>query len=269
MLPSVCVVVTTYNWPEALDRVLGGLCTQRYPRLEIIVADDGSKEQTAKVVARWQARTKHPLKHCWQPDKGFRAAMIRNKAAAMTQQDYLIFLDGDCVVLPGFVENHLRLAKKNWFVAGNRILLTAAFTEKVLAQNVAIEQWSLGQWLAARWQRYCNRWFPLVHLPLGPLRQIMPYRWQGVKTCNLGLWREDFVRVNGLDEQYVGWGFEDSDLVIRLQRAKIGRLLGKQAVAVIHLWHPCAQTGKENIKRLQQTMQKNTIKAEKGIDQYL
>lgn len=270
-MPSVSVIVTTYNWPQALDRVLSGLCIQRYPRFEVIVADDGSTETTAEVVRHWKTQCDFSLLHCWQPDEGFRAATIRNRAAATARHNYLIFLDGDCVPLPSFVAMHAQLAQKGWFVAGNRILLSQKFTHQVLNEQVAIEKWQLKKWGLAALSRKCNRFMPFLHLPLGGLRKLSPRRWQGVKTCNLGVWREDFIQVNGMDENYTGWGFEDSDLVVRLQRTKIYRKSGQSATPVLHLWHPFQDRAKaqKNANRLHETIHSTQIRAVKGIDQYL
>ncbi|MCS5710136.1 glycosyltransferase [Candidatus Berkiella aquae] len=267
---GVSVIVTTYNWPSALDRVLSGLCAQQYKHFEVIIADDGSKEETGRVIQSWKERAPFPIKHCWHPDEGFRAAMIRNRAAALAQYDYLVFIDGDCVPLPHFVGNHAQLAEPGFFVAGNRLLLNQPFTMKALTQKIALEKLTLAKWAWVTMKRDCNRFLPLLTLPLGRLRKLAPKKWKGVKTCNLGLWRKDYIRVNGLDENYVGWGFEDSDLVIRLLRSTIKRKSGKFATGLVHLWHKEQNRAMltDNAYRLAQTLQSTQIRAKKGFDQY-
>jgi len=270
-MPSVSVIVTTYNWPKALDRVLAALNEQDYPDIEVIVADDGSQDDTASLIQSWQSRFAFPLIHCWQSDEGFRAAMVRNRAVACARHEYLIFIDGDCIVFPHFVSRHVQLAEKRWFVAGNRVLLDESFTAEVLQTSLPVHRWSLAKWLKARWQGHCNRVLPLYCLPLGALRKSAPLKWQGAKTCNLGVWREDFIAVNGFDESFEGWGFEDSDCVIRLQRAKVFHKSGKYAVPVLHLWHPTAsrEQVEKNAKRLEITKQSSLIQSIKGVEQYL
>lgn len=269
--PFVSVIVTTYNWPQALERVLKGLSLQTYPRCEVIVADDGSKDETASLIRSFKNNYPFPLIHCWQPDEGFRAAMVRNKAVAKARGDYIIFLDGDCVPLPSFVANHVKLAKQHWFVAGNRILLSQTFTNQVFAQQLSIEEWTLKDWYVAKITHKCNRFLPFLKLPLGKLRTLFSQKWEGAKTCNLALWKNDYIAVNGLDENFEGWGFEDSDLIIRLQRNGILRLFGQFAVPVLHLWHPTHEKAKinENKNRLEITLQSQHVKADKGIEQYL
>lgn len=269
--PSISVIVTTYNWPQALEKVLNALQAQDYPNFEIIIADDGSTEETAALIRARRETSGIPLLHCWHPDEGFQAATIRNKAVAMARYDYIIFLDGDCIPRPHFVSKHAALAEKGWFVAGNRLLLSEAFSTEIFTENWTIETWSASVWLKAWCAQKCNRLAPLLMLPLGGIRKWAKQRWRGAKTCNLGMWRDDFLYVNGLDEQYVGWGYEDSDLVIRLLRAKIYRKSGQYAVGVAHLWHAAQERAltSENAKRLKQTRQAKHTKALKGIDQYL
>ncbi len=270
-LPFVSVVVTTYNWPLALERVLWGLLQQDYPRMEVIIADDGSRDDTAAVINSFREKMRCALVHCWQPDDGFRAAMCRNKAVAKAKGDYIIFLDGDCVPPQHFVSRHAKLAQKGWFVAGTRVLLNADFTKYVLEHSVNIEKWQHGRWLLAGLQRKSNRFMPTSYLAFGKCRQLRPDKWQGAKTCNLAIWKEDYIAVNGLDENFVGWGFEDSDLVIRLMRYGIKRKWGKYATEVFHLWHAenSRNEMQKNKARLQETLDGSHIKAQLGIRQYI
>lgn len=268
---SATVIVTTYNWPQALDCVLQALSEQQHDWLEVIVADDGSTDETAKVIQSWRDRFPFRLIHCWQSDQGFRAAMARNRAIALAQHDYIIFIDGDCIVAPNFVSNHIALAESGWFVAGNRVLLGQKFTDRILKERLAIHQWSFFKWVLTRLRGDCNRLFSFLFLPLGKLRKMRPLKWEGAKTCNLGVWRKDLVQINGFDESFEGWGYEDTDCVIRLQRAKIFHKSGKYSVPVYHLWHPIAKRDqeKENAKRLAISKQSLTIRALQGVAQYL
>ncbi|MGD9591432.1 MAG: glycosyltransferase family 2 protein [Candidatus Berkiella sp.] len=270
-LPFVSLIITTYNWPKALARVLDGVSLQNYTRLEVIVADDGSTDETANLINEYRKNFPFPLTHCWQPDEGFRAAMCRNKAVAKASGDYIIFIDGDCVPLPDFVTRHANLAQQGWFVAGNRVLLSQSFTKQILNDSHRIETWSVWQWVKAYVKRKTNRLLPKLYLPLGFLRGLKANDWQGAKTCNLGIFKRDYIAVNGLDENFIGWGFEDSDLVIRLQRLGIKKKVGKFATEVLHLWHKenDRQQMQENKARLEKTLSGSQIKANLGIEQYI
>ena len=267
---KTAVIVTTYNRPDALGAVLAGYQAQRDAEFELLVADDGSTADTRSVVEAFAAHARFQVRHVWHEDQGFRAAAIRNRALAATQADYIVFSDGDCVPSPRFMAQHQRLAERGWFVAGNRVLLSAAFTTRVLRDRLPIHDWANGAWLAHWARRDINRLLPLVTLPDRAFRKSAPQRWQGVKTCNLAVWRADLMRVNGLDETYSGWGLEDSDLAIRLLHAGIKHKSARFAAPLFHLWHAENDRSRlaENQQRLDALLASQRTVAELGVDRY-
>ncbi len=120
----ISVIISTYNWPDALQCVLNALKHQNDQNFEILIADDGSNDKTKDVITRFSKLSSIPITHVWQEDCGFRAAAIRNKAVIQAKGEYLVFIDGDCITLPSFIQQHRFLAEKNFFVSGNRILLS-------------------------------------------------------------------------------------------------------------------------------------------------
>ncbi len=267
---KAAVVVTTYNRPDALALVLDGYLAQSTHDFELIVADDGSTDDTRRLVAAYVQHAPFALKHVWHEDKGFRAAAIRNRAVAATAADYIIFSDGDCIPSFDFVAQHRKLAEHGWFLAGNRILLSQIFTRRALEQPLMLHRWSGFDWYRAWLRRDINRLLPLLTLPDGAFRKWRPARWEGVKTCNLSIWRTDFERVNGLDETYSGWGLEDSDLVIRLLHAGINHKSARFATPLFHLWHPENDRGglAENRRRLEAVIASDHVAAAFGLNQY-
>lgn len=268
----IAVIITTYNRPDALAAVLDGYLAQTAPDFEALVADDGSTEETAALVRQYQARAAFPIRHIWQEDLGFRAAMARNRALAATDADYVIFTDGDCIPRPDFVARHRLLAEQGCFLSGNRILLSQRFTERLLAQKLPVHRWGWGAWLAARARGDIKRLLPLLRLPnIKWLRKLGPRRWEGAKTCNLSAWRKDLLAVNGLEESYTGWGLEDSDLVIRLIRAGVLAKSARFSAPVLHLWHRENDRANlaENRRRLDQVIAATHTRAHQGVDQYL
>ena len=268
---NVAVIVTTYNRPDALDAVLHGYAAQDGRDFELIVADDGSTDETRRLVERRARTAPIPLKHVWQEDRGFRAAAIRNRALAATGADYVIFTDGDCVPSRHFVAAHCRLAEPGRFLAGNRVLLSARLTERVLRERVPIHEWDGWRWIRAWLTRDAKRILPLLILPDGAFRKWRPRRRYGVKTCNLSAWRSDLLAVNGLDETYSGWGLEDSDLVIRLLHAGIRHKSARFATPMFHLWHRESDRGRlaENQRLLDDLIASTRTRAALGVDQYL
>ena len=166
-MPSVALILTTYNRPAALDRVLDSVARQTVLPEQVIIADDGSDERTTAVVEAWRPRLRTSLHHAWQPDDGFRAAASRNRAARDATTDLLLFVDGDCLLRTGVVAEHRRLAEAGCAVAGNRILLSPRLTEAVEQGLVDPVGWQLGDWVKARLQGDVERLWPLITLP-GP-----------------------------------------------------------------------------------------------------
>jgi glycosyltransferase involved in cell wall biosynthesis len=268
---DISVVVTTYNRPDALRAVLDGLADQADRNFEVLVADDGSRDDTRALVEELRRQSPVPVRHIWQEDRGFRAGAARNRATAAASGDYVIYLDGDCIPRPHYISRHRALAEPGWMVAGNRVLMSEAFTRSALAEALPLHRWSKAQWRAARRRGDINRLLPLLHLPLGPLRKLTARRWQRVRTCNLGVWREDLRAVNGFDETFEGWGYEDSDLAVRLINRGVGCKEGGYATGVLHLWHRENDRRAEgdNWNRLQQRIRAHATRSERGLDQYL
>jgi glycosyltransferase involved in cell wall biosynthesis len=266
---SLSVIITTYNRSNALRLILESLENQTDKDFEVIVADDGSTSETGEAIAQLQKIMPYSLRHYWQPDQGFRAAKARNQAAVKSNGTYLIFLDGDCVPSTTFIARHRKLAETGFFVVGNRLLLSKTYTEQVLDQQLAIYNWTFYQWLKLRAQKACNRILPVIYFPFYSVCKHNSKRWQGAKTCNLAIWKTDFLNVNGFEEAYEGWGYEDSDLVIRLIRTGVLRKNGHFSVPVFHLWHPenDRSTTPENLERLKQIQNSTEIRAKCGVEE--
>ena len=267
MTDLISIIVTTYQRPDALDAVLRSLARQDDRRFEVVVGDDGSGPATADVIGQWKPRLGAPLTHVWHEDRGFRLAEIRNRSLLASHGGYCIFLDGDCLVRSNFVATHRNLAERGWFVTGNRALLSRSLTEAVLRDGVEPERWTLPAWVGQRLAGGVNRMAPLCTLPLGPLRKLQPHAWQKARGSNLAFWRHDLDRVDGFDASYVGWGREDSDLLMRLLRAGVRRKDGSFATGVLHLWHSEADRSAlaQNDRRIEQVQNSDRIKAERGL----
>jgi glycosyltransferase involved in cell wall biosynthesis len=233
----------------------------------VVIADDGSGPDTAAVIDRWRGRLGARLGHVRHEHDDFRAAEIRNRAIRTSRGDYCIFLDGDCLVRPKFVESHRRLAERGWFVAGNRALLSQSLTDQALSRPLELEGWHLTDWIRERLRGGLNRLPPVLELPLGPLRKLRPRVWQDARSCNLAVWRSDLERVDGFDASFSGWGREDSDLLVRLLHAGVRRKDGSFATGVLHLWHPDADSSKlqENERRLGEVIASRRVRAGLGI----
>jgi GT2 family glycosyltransferase len=200
-------------------------------------------------VERLAAAAPMPVRHVWQPDQGFRAAMARNRGTLAAQGEYIIFLDGDCIPQRDFIARHRALSEPGCLVSGSRILMSERLTRRVLEQHIAIPETGLGTRLGWRLHGDLNKTLQLgLRWPdLGRVRN--GFSWRRIKSCNLAVWRSDLERVNGFDESFTGWGHEDSDLVVRLFHAGVKRKDGAFATEVFHLWHREAQRDQESSNR--------------------
>jgi glycosyltransferase involved in cell wall biosynthesis len=257
----ISVIVTTYDWPEALRSVLYGLANQTDRNFEVVIADDGSDHRTAEVVKASRA----PIAgHVWQPHDDFRVAQARNQAILASKGNYCVFLDGDCIPRESYVARHRQLAERGHFVMGNRVMLKKKLTERVLTENLQPEDWSLGVWWIARLAGQVNRLAPLMTLPLGPIRKRAKQTWRAAQACNFAAWRSDIDLIDGFDNIFTGWGWEDNDLILRLMRAGIRRKMGRFATGVIHLWHEPAYA-KRNKHLFDETLEAERIRARSGL----
>ncbi|GAB3386205.1 glycosyltransferase family 2 protein [Massilia agri] len=268
--PTISVVITTYNRPDALAAVVEACFMQDDKNFEIIIADDGSTANTRDTVARLAAGAPVPVKHVWQPDEGFRAAMARNRGTLAATGDYIIFLDGDCVPQRDFIARHRRLARPGFLVSGSRILLSQALTERVLREHIDVAGMSVFARVRHRLRGDMNKVLQtMLRWPdLGRVRRS--FSWRRIKSCNLAVWRADLDKVNGFDESFVGWGHEDSDLVLRLFHAGVQRKDGALATEVLHLWHREARRDEEssNRKVVLERAANKTIQAVRGLREH-
>ena len=273
----ISIVVTTYNRSDALLCVLSGLTRQTDRNFEVIVADDGSlPEHKRAVMSSAQAQQLH-LTHVWHPDVGFTASKARNRGVAASKGAYIVFLDGDCVPDVDFISQHRYLAQSNCLVNGSRVLLSPTFTSEVLKvqstttqnANIALSGRPWTYWLQKRLHGDINKLTHLLRLPNGAYRLQSHFTWKGIRSCNMGLHRQDFERVDGFDESFEGWGHEDADFVLRLHHAGVQRKNGFCATEVYHLWHQEAQRNQEsrNAQKVRDRMKSGQIASDRGYAQ--
>lgn len=262
-LPSCSLIISTYNWPEALELCLLSILNQKHLPDEIIIADDGSAEPTREVIETFKKKSPVPVYHVWHEDKGFRLAEIRNKAIAKAQHEYIIQVDGDIILQSYFILDHLRFAKKNSFVRASRIYLDDILSKKMLyLKRTKVTIWNKG---------ISNKTSGLRLPFLWPLFETT-YKNKGLERfeihgCNMAFWKQDAIAINGYNEDFMGWGPEDKEFVVRLLNSGREKRFLKMGGIAFHLFHPVnpkprleqnEQLLKEAI-RLQHTFCKNGI----------
>ncbi|WP_245586298.1 glycosyltransferase family 2 protein [Olivibacter sitiensis] len=227
--PTSSLVVSTYNWPEALRLCLESIMIQEELPNEVIIADDGSAKETGRLIAKYQKMFPIALRHIWQEDLGFRKTVILNKAIAAASGDYVIQIDGDIVLHSRFVKDHLVHARKGVFVKGSRALIGAKRSKQLLRNKKAcFTPFSTG---------IKNR-FNALRIPfLSSLIITDECNPRDVKGCNMAFWKADFVGVNGYENNLNGWGHEDIELAARFINKGIRKYHLKLAAICYHIHH--------------------------------
>lgn len=245
--PQASVIVTSYNQRRTLEFTLMSLHRQTQQDFEIIIADDGSSDQTAKF-----CQSQKDVVFITQPDMGYRKAKILNKALKAAQSDYLIFLDADVIVEKHFIEDHLRLRKPGHFVCGRRVELGPRFSESISADQVLSGQFDQWNWrlffsVMKKDSRHFNRSRRMVQ-PW--LRKLFKYDAPlDILGSNFSAWRDDVLDVNGFNEALESYWGEDGDLFVRLRNS--GRkAIGAKALCVqFHVYHTRREPTPENVER--------------------
>ena len=230
---KVGLIISTYNWKEALNLVLESVKLQTYLPDEIVVCDDGSTQDSAELVKNHQESFSSILKYIWQEDNGFRAAANRNNGINELSGDveYIVIIDGDMILHPQFIEDHIRFADKKCFVQGSRVLISEEKTTQILRGG---EIHSIFNFFSKGISKRKNT----IHLGFFSSLFNRPNKHlKGIRACNMGFWKKDLYAVNGFNEEFEGWGREDSELAARLFNKGLMRRNIKFSAIAFHLYH--------------------------------
>lgn len=265
--PTASLIISTYNWPEALELSLRSVMAQSVLPAEVIIADDGSGAATKELINKFQAAFPIPLIHIWHEDKGFRKTIVLNMAIAKAKSEYIIQIDGDIIIHHRFIEDHLSFSKPGSFVRASRAYVNETTTKDIVEhKRYKIHAFSKG-----------------ITNVLSVLR--IPFLWSLFETnyknkgeevyeihgCNMAYWRKDLIAVNGYNELFNGWGPEDKELIARMMNLGIQKRFIKLGALAFHLFHKENSRNRleKNTELFKDTIEKKIVFCEKGIDQYL
>jgi glycosyltransferase involved in cell wall biosynthesis len=245
----IAVILTTYNQPQWLEKVLWGYAAQTHHEFELIVADDGSGPETAEVLARVQKDAGLRLTHIWHEDLGFRKCTILNKAIMATRAEYLIFSDGDCIPRGDFVETHALRAERGRFLSGGMIWLDRATSGRISVDDVCTGRIGDPVWLQKTgWKGGRRRLRLLRSRRLSALLDAITPTGATFNGHNSSAWRNDLLAVNGFDAD-MGYGGEDRAVGERLVNLGVrGKQLRYRAIC-FHLDHDRPYKSAEVIER--------------------
>jgi glycosyltransferase involved in cell wall biosynthesis len=227
------LVISTYNRPSALRLCLESVLQQSLLPAEVIVADDGSGDETRELVNSYAQKFPVPLVHVWQEDHGYQLARIRNKAFAAARFPYIIQIDGDLILHPQFIADHMKAARKGYFISGTRALLNGTTTDNILGSGklpLKVDLSIVGKKYNAIHNRLLSKLIFLFNRGGGNVFYVL--------GCNMAFWKDDLLKVNGYNEAFMGWGKEDNDIAVRLVNAGVKLRFLKFGGIVYHLYHP-------------------------------
>jgi GT2 family glycosyltransferase len=242
--PDLAVIVTSYQLPWHLLRVLESIAHQKTSRrLEVLVSDEGSTDETPQVVSRFAASAHFCVRFIRQPHNGFQVARCRNQGALVSTARHLLFVDGDCVLPPDHVEQHLRAWKPGTATCSYCVRLDQAASQRVTLE--AVQSGEHAAW--ADWQQRSE--LRSLHLKAQLHRLIGRPTKPALRGGDFLIAREDYARVNGFDENFCGWGCEDDDFGLRLLAAGVRLKWILNRTWVYHLWHPPTPSRPDEWKR--------------------
>ena len=236
-VPRIAVIVSTYNQPRWLEKVLWGYGAQTRTDFRLLIADDGSGAETAAVIEAARARFGERLQRIWHPDQGFRKCEILNRAILAAAADYLVFSDGDCIPRADFIERHGRLARPGRFLSGGVVWLPRSLSEAITEADVAYGAVARAHWLAERgWAGGRHRLRMLHHSGMAGLLDRLTTTRPTFNGHNASAWRSDIIAVNGFDAE-MGYGGLDRAVGERLENLGIRGLQARHRLVAFHLDH--------------------------------
>lgn len=267
------VVVTTYNHPEWLEKVLWGFEAQTFRDFELLVADDGSDDRTRELLDRLRPLVGYPLRHVWHAKQGFRKCTILNAAIAASEGEYLVFTDGDCIPRRDLLAVHAAEASRGRFLSGGYLKLPMETSQAITREDILEGRSTDYAWLRAHgtpasMQARRLHWGPLMSRLLDGLTTTRPT----FNGHNASAWRDDLVRVNGFDER-LEWGGLDREIGERLENAGVKGTQIRHRALVVHLDHGRGYKRPEAIARNRairdEVAAKRLARTPEGLDRHL
>lgn len=253
---KVSLIISTYNNLDFLNLCLKSVSELKYMPDEVVIADDGSTEETKILVDSYRSKISVPVVHVWQEDKGFRKCMIWNKVIAKAKGEYIIQIDGDLILNPYFVYDHLKMAKPNTYLQGTRVMLSEQ-ESKILIDKKSFAFLPKGM--------KSIRILCVTNL----VSRIIKHKYYKsyAKGVNMSFYRDDLIKINGYDEDFVGWGLEDEDIALRMQNGGVVRKFIKFCAIGYHLYHGDETRPKSNSNSalLNKHQEDGTVECENGI----
>ena len=224
------LIIVTYNWVDALELLLLSLKQQTVKPFELLISDDGSTIETKQLIDSYRNYFDFPIIHVWHEDKGFRKTKILNKTIYKCNGDYIIQIDGDCIMNSYFIEDHINAREKSCFIHGSRVLLNKRISKDILQNKVTRFPFFI--------KRSKNRMNALRSTVLSSFYKNKTTSLKSTRGCNFSFWKTEVINVNGYNEDMTGWGLEDTELSARLINSGCKKIKLKHLGIQYHIYHP-------------------------------
>jgi glycosyltransferase involved in cell wall biosynthesis len=253
--PQLSLIISFYNKIQILEKVFESISLQTFTDFEVIIADDGSEGNVVARIKQLQQKYPFRIKHIWHEDLGWRKNIILNKAVVAAEAEYVVFIDGDCLLEKHFLEDHYNSRKMGEVITGRRVLLTQNITDTLLNSSLNTFNFKfklffklLYETLFFKQKTLLERFF---RLPRWMRKIFIIEKRRYILGCNFSLYKSDLLSVNGFDERflYPGYG-EDTDLELRLERKGIPAMSRQCQLIQFHCFHKHFDTNYEPNKQL-------------------
>lgn len=267
---EISVIISTYNHPDWLEKVLLSYDFQTFKDFEVIIADDGSNEKTRLLIDNMKSQVSYPMLHIWHEDNGFQKTIILNKATMASRSSYLLYTDGDCIARNDFIQTHIKLREKGYFLSGGYFKLPLNISELISKDDIKKQRCFDIDWLRNHGLKnsFKNNKITSTGWKAKFLNKITPTTpsWNG---HNVSGWKSDILAANGYDER-MQYGGEDRELGERLFNKGIKAKQVRYSAICLHLDHQRVYVKPEMIEKNQKirltTKNKKVTKTLYGIE---
>jgi glycosyltransferase involved in cell wall biosynthesis len=267
MTPSATVIIPVYNALRQLELVFAGFSRQSFPHFELIVADDGSGPEIRRFVEAWSERSPFPVRYVFQPDEGFRRNRILNSAVRIASTGYMVFADGDCIPHRQFVQAHWENREPGTVLAGRRVNLSPSVSEQLTPKAVLAgehEKLTLSRVLEALRGRG-RHWDEGAVIGSPWLRRLINRKEPSLLGSDFSAEKSLLEEINGFNEDFVGYGGDDTELEYRLRLAGARFKWVRHQAIQYHLCHPSRFANPENIRIIERTRARGKAACERGL----
>ena len=247
--PQISIILSTYNQPSWLEKALQGYEFQTFKDFEILIADDGSKDETRLLIENYKNKSKLKITHIWHEDNGFQKTIILNKSIISSKSDYLLFSDGDCIPRSDFIEKHISQREEKYFLSGGYFKLPLNISEIISLDDIKNQNCFDINWLKKNGLNSSIKNYKLTARGCTEklLNRLTPTKatWNGHNSSG---WKKDILNVNGFDER-MQYGGEDRELGERMLNLGIRSKQLRYSAVCVHLDHARGYVKQEMIEK--------------------